>query len=314
MCVGRAGRGARARPGGRGDTVVLFSTRQRRILNFHRRRVIMSDSLTSSARRCARRASTRRRPRTLPPRRPGPGAASGASRDAHGEAARAASRVRARAEPRALPGGAPLQRAPPPSAQDRRGPAAAVFLTRTPRRASPFSAPRRTLTGVRNAYACAHADGTEYYVDSGATYSNPHERGVREALFRCVRARPRPVSSTTPTALPPRLLPPPPPRAHGRLGSSVRILDLSCGSGEATAALIDAGVRPDAIDAFDPYTRVAFDAGSTTTTRGRRLAPAATTPSTAVSSGDDSCVLVDTPWAVATRTSRSMLDRARREG
>ena len=33
----------------------------------------------------------------------------------------------------------------------------------------------------------------------------------------------------------------------------------SCGSGEATAALIDAGVRPDAIDAFDPYTRVAFE-------------------------------------------------------
>ena len=147
-------------------------------------------------------------------------------------------------------------------------------------------------TGVRNAYA-AHADGaTGYYVDSGATYSNPHERGVREALFRCVRARPdlffddadRPSSAPSSSAASPRATDSVPP---------VRILDLSCGSGEATAALIDAGVRPDAIDAFDPYTRVAFERRFNDDDARRRVA-ATTRPSTAVSSGDDSCVL-DTP-------------------
>jgi hypothetical protein len=74
----------------------------------------------------------------------------------------------------------------------------------------------------------------------------------------------------------------------------VRILDLSCGSGEATAALIDAGVRPDAIDAFDPYTRVAFERRFNDDAARRRVA-ATTRPSTAVSSGDDGRVLVDTP-------------------
>jgi hypothetical protein len=73
----------------------------------------------------------------------------------------------------------------------------------------------------------------------------------------------------------------------------VRILDLSCGSGEATAALIDAGVRPDAIDAFDPYTRVAFERRFDDIARGRNFA--ATSPSSAAASGDDGRRVRDTP-------------------
>ena len=117
---------------------------------------------------------------------------------------------------------------------------------------------------------------------------------MREALFRCVRARPdlffddadRPSSAPSSSAASPRATDSVPP---------VRILDLSCGSGEATAALIDAGVRPDAIDAFDPYTRAAFERRFDDDFFARRRDAATTTPSTAVSSGDDSCVQVDTP-------------------
>ena len=60
--------------------------------------------------------------------------------------------------------------------------------------------------------------------------------------------------------------PPPPPRetAESAVKESEgegeeeqdegRILDLSCGSGEVTAALVAAGVSIDRIDACDPYT------------------------------------------------------------
>ena len=99
------------------------------------------------------------------------------------------------------------------------------------------------LAGVRNAYA-AHADGaTGFYVDEGSTYTNPHDGGVREALVRAVRAWP---DLFAPADQP---------------GSTAddRILDLSCGSGEVTAALVAAGVHLDRIDACDPYTGAAYE-------------------------------------------------------
>lgn len=90
-------------------------------------------------------------------------------------------------------------------------------------------------------------------------YTNPHDRGVHEMLVRAVREWPE------------MWAPPPPPRPAGEkktknqgAGSGVddeeededegRILDLSCGSGEVTAALVAAGVSIDRIDACDPYT------------------------------------------------------------
>ena len=212
-----------------------------------------------------------------------------------GKAASGVAGARARANPpRPPPERLPRTR-PPPSAGPTRDPRCRLSHANAPSRlpTHTHTSSHTHTTGVRNAYA-AHADGaTGYYVDSGATYSNPHERGVREALFRCVRARPhlffddadRPSSAPSSSAASPRATDSVPP---------VRILDLSCGSGEATAALIDAGVRPDAIDAFDPYTRVAFERRFNDDDARRRVA-ATTTPSTAVSSGDDSCVLVDTP-------------------
>ena len=94
---------------------------------------------------------------------------------------------------------------------------------------------------MRNAYA-AHADGaTGFYVDEGSTYTNPHDGGVREALVRAVRAWP---DLFAPADQP---------------GTADRILDLSCGSGEVTAALVAAGVKLDRIDACDPYTGAAND-------------------------------------------------------
>ena len=94
---------------------------------------------------------------------------------------------------------------------------------------------------MRNAYA-AHADGaTGFYVDEGSTYTNPHDGGVREALVRAVRAWP---DLFAPADQP---------------GTADRILDLSCGSGEVTAALVAAGVKLDRIDACDPYTGAAYE-------------------------------------------------------
>lgn len=98
------------------------------------------------------------------------------------------------------------------------------------------------LAGVRNAYA-AHADGaTGFYVDEGSTYTNPHDGGVREALVRAVRAWPD-------------LFAP----ADQPGTADDRVLDLSCGSGEVTAALVAAGVHLDRIDACDPYTGAAYE-------------------------------------------------------
>lgn len=88
--------------------------------------------------------------------------------------------------------------------------------------------------GVRDEYA-AHPEGADgWYRDHGATYRNPHEDAVGEVLALAV--------TWWPTAF------------------AGRVLDLSCGSGEATLALRAAGVIAQDIDACDPYTAEAFQA------------------------------------------------------
>lgn len=70
-----------------------------------------------------------------------------------------------------------------------------------------------------------------YYAEFGDQYRNPHEQRVRHALQAAVAAwRPD-------------------------LG---RVLDLACGSGEATLALRELGAA--AIDGLDPYTAAAYQA------------------------------------------------------
>jgi hypothetical protein len=116
---------------------------------------------------------------------------------------------------------------------------------------------------VRNAYAAHEAGATGYYADEGARYTNPHERGVREMLHKATRDWPElwgmvAVNDATTSMV------------GDETGEEVknetdetdefgdRILDLSCGSGEVTAALVAAGVPPQRIDACDPYTHEAF--------------------------------------------------------
>ena len=119
-------------------------------------------------------------------------------------------------------------------------------------------------TGVRNAYAAHEAGATGYYADEGARYTNPHERGVREMLLKATRDWPELWGPTVPVADTSTSM------VGDDTGEEVkngeddvdefgdRILDLSCGSGEVTAALVAAGVPPQRIDACDPYTHEAF--------------------------------------------------------
>jgi len=78
-----------------------------------------------------------------------------------------------------------------------------------------------TATGVRNAYA-SHAGGaTGFYAESGATYTNPHDGGVRLMLAKAVREWPElwaevPTTKNNDTE-----------SDAGYYGG--RILDLSCG-------------------------------------------------------------------------------------
>ncbi len=69
----------------------------------------------------------------------------------------------------------------------------------------------------------------EYYRRHGAHYRNPHEQQVRSALHAAVKA----------WALDLR-----------------HVLDLACGSGEATLALWEAGAAR--VDGVDPYTAAAY--------------------------------------------------------
>jgi SAM-dependent methyltransferase len=86
--------------------------------------------------------------------------------------------------------------------------------------------------GVRNAYA-AHPDGAAgYYIDEGALYRNPHEDAVEAMVALAVKTWPDVFGG--------------------------RVLDLCCGSGEATLALRTAGIDIANIDACDPYTGAAY--------------------------------------------------------
>ena len=68
-----------------------------------------------------------------------------------------------------------------------------------------------------------------YYVEKGATYRNPHEDAVRSALARCHREW---------------------------LLDLTSVLDLACGSGEATLELRDLGAQ--SVEGIDPYTHQAY--------------------------------------------------------
>ena len=68
-----------------------------------------------------------------------------------------------------------------------------------------------------------------YYQHFGAAYRNPHELAVRHALHTAVAAWGLDLS---------------------------RVLDLACGSGEATLALREAGAAQ--VDGVDPYTAAAY--------------------------------------------------------
>lgn len=70
---------------------------------------------------------------------------------------------------------------------------------------------------------------SEYYRRHGASYRNPHELRVRSALHAAAGA--------------------------WRLDLA-HVLDLACGSGEATLALWEAGARR--VDGVDPYTAAAY--------------------------------------------------------
>lgn len=94
--------------------------------------------------------------------------------------------------------------------------------------------------GIRDAYA-DHPDGAEgWYRDHGSAYRNPHEAGVRTAIGLALTRW----GVDEP---------------WGALGTA-RLLDLACGSGEATLALVEAGVALDRIDACDPFTSDAYRA------------------------------------------------------
>ncbi len=68
-----------------------------------------------------------------------------------------------------------------------------------------------------------------YYQQFGAAYRNPHEWAVRQALHAAIAAWGLDLS---------------------------RVLDLACGSGEATLALREAGAAQ--VDGLDPYTAAAY--------------------------------------------------------
>lgn len=89
---------------------------------------------------------------------------------------------------------------------------------------------------IRNEYA-THLDGADgYYREFGHEYRNPHEDGVAAMVARI------------PTMFPKLDL------------QNASVLDLACGSGEVTIALLDGklGVQKDQITACDPYTADAF--------------------------------------------------------
>lgn len=109
--------------------------------------------------------------------------------------------------------------------------------------------------GIRGQYA-DHPEGAEgYYKAHGATYRSPHEHAVR----RLLRDDCWEIAKKPPTT-----------RGGGGDGddddgddsgadSGDRILDLACGSGEITRALLEIGIPVESIDATDPFTQRAFE-------------------------------------------------------
>ena len=71
---------------------------------------------------------------------------------------------------------------------------------------------------------------TEYYRQFGATYRNPHEPVVRALIEQAAREFP--------------------------FDKTARVLDLACGSGEATLALRESGCA--SVDGIDPFTGAAY--------------------------------------------------------
>lgn len=90
---------------------------------------------------------------------------------------------------------------------------------------------RSGTDGVRVKYA-AHGSATAYYEEEGGVYTNPHDGAIKAILTQSV-------------ALSPEMW-------------TGKVLDLACGSGEATEALVEAGVPYTNIDACDPYTLDAY--------------------------------------------------------
>jgi SAM-dependent methyltransferase len=80
---------------------------------------------------------------------------------------------------------------------------------------------------IRHEYEEHGVEG--YYQNYGAAYRNPHERAVRHALHTAVAAWGLDLT---------------------------HVLDLACGSGEATLALREAGAAQ--VDGIDPYTAAAY--------------------------------------------------------
>jgi SAM-dependent methyltransferase len=87
--------------------------------------------------------------------------------------------------------------------------------------------------GVRDAYAGHPGGAAGWYGEHGAAYRNPHEDAVAAMVERAVRGWPQLFDG--------------------------RVLDLACGSGEVTLALVAAGLDGERIDACDPFTAAAYE-------------------------------------------------------
>ncbi len=89
-----------------------------------------------------------------------------------------------------------------------------------------------TGRGVRDEYADHRGGADGWYREHGGEYLNPHEPAVVAATSYAVATWPGVFSG--------------------------QVLDLCCGSGEVTRALLGQGLAHDAITACDPYTGAAY--------------------------------------------------------
>jgi hypothetical protein len=86
--------------------------------------------------------------------------------------------------------------------------------------------------GVRDEYAAHPGGATGWYREHGADYRNPHEPAVVALIEHAA--------------------------AVGWIDPEWSYLDLACGSGEATLALVGIGADPSRIAACDPFTGAAY--------------------------------------------------------